>query len=99
MKEIYIKKVTFGNGYEPTTMDDIQRLVDDGALIMHAKIEFSVNDEIETCVHIFEELFFRIFGVDAEYEFNRMVDDYVNYIESITGFAVPINELKISKSF
>ena len=98
MKEIYIKKVTFGNGYEPTTMEEMQRLADDGALIMHVRLDFT-DGEVETHVHIFEELFFRFFGIDSESEFNRMINDYANYIESITGFAIPINELKISKSF
>ena len=86
MKEIYVIKELFGGGYRATTLEEIEELSQKITLV---KVTLTgVNPDVT--INLYEEVLLGFFGI-PEGKAESMVEDYINYVVSITGFGIEVD--------
>ena len=84
MKEIYVIKRMFG-GYKATTIEEIEELLQKTTLV---KVTLTgLNPDVT--INLYEEVLMGFFGIPDD-KAESMVQDYIDYVTSITGFGIEV---------
>jgi len=79
MKEVYVMKELLG-GYRATSTEEIDQLTKSNRMFIAVDIDCGF-----AIIHLFEPIIFVLSDVDYEDRFEKLANDYINYVISITG--------------